>query len=139
MRTQFVYTSSDSLEMGNQDNILYVMVLSGSDAEERACAILRELGYEIVARNWRCRYGEIDVVARDGGHLVFVEVKARANRSFGGPEAAVGTQKQRRIVATAGQFLAQTQCRLPIRFDVVAFVKDEATVVRDAFRGDVQE
>jgi len=112
------------------------MVMSGNEAEERACEILRKLGYEIVARNWRCRYGEVDIVARDGDQLVFVEVKARSNRSFGGPEAAVGRVKQRKILATAGQFLSQTQCCLPVRFDVVAFVKETPTVVRDAFRGD---
>jgi putative endonuclease len=113
------------------------MHLSGSEAEDRACEVLRKLGFEIVARNWRCRYGELDVVAREDDVLAFVEVKARASRAFGGPEGAVTAGKQRRIVAAASLFLAERNCRLPVRFDVMTFVESEATLFRDAFRGDL--
>ena len=61
----------------------------GETAEERACGLLKSEGYEIVARNWRCRSGEIDVIAREGLILAFIEVKSRRSEAFGGPEGAV--------------------------------------------------
>ncbi len=106
----------------------------GAAAEETACRHLRKLGYRIVARNWRTRLGEIDIVARDGDILVFVEVKARSSPGYGGPEAAVGPAKRRRLVSVARCFLSATRCELASRFDVVAIEEDEVRVVRDAFQ-----
>lgn len=111
-------------------------VRAGAAAEEEACRILRQHGYLIVARNWRTRLGEVDIVARDGGVLVFIEVKARSGGGFGGAEAAVGPAKRRRIVAAAGAFLAAHGCELPARFDVVALEGDDVRILRDAFRVD---
>jgi putative endonuclease len=108
--------------------------LSGSEAEDRACLLLKELGYRIVARNWRCRFGEIDIIARDGRTVAFVEVKARSSGSHGGPDGAVDGAKQRRIAATAALFLQETRCELPSRFDVVTFSGSSPRVYRDAFR-----
>ncbi|MGB2982593.1 MAG: YraN family protein [Candidatus Bipolaricaulia bacterium] len=110
------------------------MGLSGAEAEERACTLLKGQGYKIVARNWRSRYGEIDIVARDGSTIVFVEVKARSGDGFGGAGAAVDLRKQRRIASTAGQFLQETGCEFPARFDVVTFSKERPRLHRDAFR-----
>jgi len=112
------------------------MGLTGGQAEERACRYLKDLGYEIVARNWRCRFGEIDIVARDRDVLVFVEVKARASGRFGGPEAAVDPVKQGRLVSAARMFIQQTGAQLPARFDVVAFVGESVRLYKDAFRVD---
>jgi putative endonuclease len=112
--------------MGNRE--------TGERAEEEACRFLRESGYAIVARNWRSPFGEIDIIARDGSVLVFVEVKARSSASHGGPECAVDQRKQRRIIASARLFLAKTRCDLPARFDVVAFVRDAPRLYRDAFQ-----
>jgi putative endonuclease len=103
-------------------------------AEERACELLRSEGYEIVARNWRCRSGEIDIVARDGPVLAFIEVKSRRSAAFGGPEGAVHRAKQQRIIATARTFLSAAQCELPIRFDVVTFLGARSQLYRDAFQ-----
>jgi len=89
-----------------------------------------------VARNWRTRRGEIDIIAREGPTLVFVEVKSRSRSGFGGPEAAVHAAKQRRLIAAAGDFLSRTMCGLPVRFDVVAFLGGEPRLHRDAFRVD---
>ncbi len=108
----------------------------GRTAEENACRLLRERGYKIVARNWRTIRGEIDIVARDGPTLVFVEVKSRSRPGFGGPEAAVHPAKQRRLIAAARDFLARTECKLPTRFDVVAFLAGEPQLHRDAFQVD---
>jgi putative endonuclease len=108
----------------------------GRMAEDDACRFLRERGYEIVMRNWRTVRGEIDIVARDGPTLVFVEVKSRSRPNFGGPEAAVHPAKQRRLIAAARVFLSKTRCTLPARFDVVAFLEGEPRLHRDAFQVD---
>ena len=105
----------------------------GDAGERRACEILRDAGYLIVARNWRTRFGEIDIVARDGETLVFVEVKMRSCEGFGGPEAALTPAKQRRIIAAASEFLAQTRAEVPVRFDLVAIGPGGVRIVRDAF------
>jgi len=105
----------------------------GTRAEERACRLLRREGYQIVARNWRGRFGEIDIVAREGAIIVFVEVKARSGDGFGGPRAAVDAAKQRRIALTAAEFLQATGCELAARFDVVTFSGSGATLLRNAF------
>ena len=89
--------------------------------EALAALLLRLKGYRIEARNWRCSLGEIDIVAWDGGTLVFVEVKARANRAAGSPEEAVTLAKQRRLALLAQAFLGKRRDEPPpCRFDVVA-------------------
>ena len=108
----------------------------GREAEESACRFLRGKGYEIVARNWRTARGELDIVARDGPALVFVEVKARSGTGFGGPEAAVHPSKQRRLIAAARAFLSETASTLPARFDVVAILDGVPRLHRDAFQVD---
>lgn len=110
------------------------MTLSGTEAEEKACRFLRHEGYKIVARNWRCRFGEVDIIARDGSTIVFVEVKARSKDGFGGPSASVDAPKQRRIATTAAWFLQETGCELPARFDVVTFARATPCLYRDAFQ-----
>jgi len=110
--------------------------MTGQLSEERACLFLQRHGYEIVTRNWRTRLGEIDIIARDGGTIVFVEVKARSSSGFGGPEAAVHPGKQRRLIAAARLFLAAMDCQLPARFDVVVFLAGKPQLHRDAFQTD---
>jgi putative endonuclease len=94
----------------------------GADAEAAACAFLEDSGLRIVERNFRARGGEIDVVARAGELLVFVEVRFREGEEFGAPEETVGLAKRRRIASAARDYLA----RIPLsswkeaRFDVVA-------------------
>ncbi len=104
------------------------------EAEERACGYLRSLGYAIVARNWRWRGGEVDIIARDGGTLVFVEVKARSSPRFGLPAEAVGRRKRGKLIAAAKAFLGRDAGRIPIRFDVVAVLGERITHLRGAFR-----
>jgi putative endonuclease len=92
----------------------------GKMGEDLACAELSRRGYVVLARRYRTRYGEIDIVARHGTAIVFVEVKARAGDEFGGGAAAVSPWKQQRIVRMALDYLARrgltdAQCR----FDVV--------------------
>ena len=111
----------------------------GEEGEALACEELQRRGYAILARRYRTSHGELDIVARDGDYLVFVEVKARDGCSFGEPEAAVTLQKQQRIVWMATDYLARLGTPdIACRFDVVgvnaATNPPSITVIADAFR-----
>lgn len=94
----------------------------GAEKETFVCAWLEHHGYKIVERNFRCRGGEIDIVAREGGYLVFIEVKYRSHESNGLPEEAVDLRKQRVISRVALYYLRRFGYgeTTPVRFDVVA-------------------
>lgn len=93
----------------------------GRLGEQRAADYLKTLHYEILARNWRCRRGEIDIVALDEGTVVIVEVKTRSTDRFGLPVEAVGPIKLSRLRALAGEWLACRAERFPrVRIDVVS-------------------
>lgn len=99
----------------------------GASGERLAAATLEREGYVIVARNWRCLYGEIDLVAEDGNELVFVEVKTRRGVRMGSPEEAVTPAKRRKLLASAQTYLAERgEEQRPYRVDVVAIELDEA-------------
>lgn len=91
----------------------------GTEGERRAEAYLAQYGLELVERNYRCRFGEIDLICRDGNALVFVEVRVRKNRDFGGAAESLTGRKQRRILAAARHYLAGKQPLPPCRFDAV--------------------
>jgi putative endonuclease len=111
----------------------------GCRGESLALAVLERAGYAIVATGYRTPAGEIDIIARDGACLVFVEVKARRTIERGTPAEAVTPRKQRRIVAMARDFLARHPTdAVECRFDVVAILLpwDSPPVIdhiRDAF------
>jgi len=93
----------------------------GLEGENAAAAYLTSLGYRVIERNVRFRAGEIDLVAEDGGVLVFVEVKTRRGRGFGAPAEAVTAEKRRRLVRLASLYLARRGGQVPpCRFDVVS-------------------
>lgn len=95
--------------------------IRGKTGEQLACDELRRRGYAILARRYRTRGGELDIVARHGETLVFVEVKARTSLRFGSPVEAVDWRKQRKLQHMARDFLSRTGLwRVPCRFDVVA-------------------
>ncbi len=101
-------------------------VTLGEIGENLACAELERRGYAIVARRYRCRSGEIDIIALDGPTVVFVEVKTRAGADYGSGADAVTWTKRRRLVATAHDFLLrQRLVERPCRFDVVAIALGE--------------
>ena len=92
----------------------------GKMGEDLACAELQRRGYAILARRYRTRHGELDIIGRDGATIVFVEVKARAGTEFGGAAAAVTPWKQQRIAQMATDYLARRRMfDEPCRFDVV--------------------
>jgi putative endonuclease len=96
-------------------------VSTGKRGEDLACAELERRGYAILARRYRSRFGEIDIVSRDGPVLVFVEVRARRTRERGEAAETLTARKRRRIGAMALDYLAFTgQLESPCRFDVVA-------------------
>ena len=93
----------------------------GKRGEELAVTRLRAMKYQILEKNYRCPLGEMDIIAREKGCLVFVEVKTRATRDFGGPAAAVHERKQRQLSRVALLYLNHKNLRdIPARFDVVA-------------------
>ncbi len=98
----------------------------GAIGEDLAAAAMEESGYTIIERNFRCRYGEIDVIARMGDTIVFVEVKTRRNRCCGFPEESVDYRKQRKLRFLAEYYLAKNY-HLPrnFRFDVYAVRLDK--------------
>ena len=112
---------------------------TGDAAEERALKHLRRKGkHRLVARNFRAKGGEIDLVTLEGEVLVFTEVRARADSAFGGPEETVAPRKQKRIIQAARAFLATHPDHATrfCRFDVVAQQGRDLRWVRDAFRPD---
>ncbi len=95
------------------------MNLRGADAELAAANYLQQQGLRIVARNWSCRQGELDLIARDGATLVFVEVRQRTSAGFGGAAASIGAAKRAKLLAAAQRYLQTLTVIPPCRFDAV--------------------
>ncbi len=100
------------------------MSKDGALAEQWAAQYLQRQGLQLLERNYRSRYGEIDLVMRDGATLVFVEVRLRRNADFGGAAASLDARKQQRLVRTAQHYLAGLGHTPPCRFD--ALLMDDA-------------
>lgn len=95
----------------------------GQNGEKIAADFLQGRGYTILVRNYRRRTGEIDIIAREGEMLVFIEVKTRSGKAYGSPAAAITPRKQRQISRTAQYYLAEQDLfDTPARFDVVTVV-----------------
>jgi putative endonuclease len=110
-------------------------VEQGAVAERDAAQLLIAAGYEIVERNFRCKAGELDLIARDHGVLVFVEVRSRSDDEHGHAAEMVRRRKQRRVVRVARCYLASARPEFErCRFDVVAITGDDVELLKDAFR-----
>ena len=110
-------------------------VILGKIGEDLACRELERRGYEILARRYRRRGGELDIIGRDGATLVFVEVKARDGQAFGGAAEAVTMIKRRRIAQMALEYVTRyrlTNC--PCRFDVVSISLDSEGPVIEVYQ-----
>ena len=106
----------------------------GLRGEETAIKTLKRRGYKIVERNYRTRLGEIDVIAEEGGCLVFVEVKKRNTTLFGEAVCSIDERKKRHIVRTALFYLKTHRCGdRSIRFDVIGIDSDQIKLVKNAF------
>lgn len=109
----------------------------GSCYEEIAGEYLKENGYEIIEYNYRCKYGEIDIIAKKNCELVFIEVKYRKNDRFGSPFEAVDMKKQKVIMKTAKYYVMEKGIpqNTYIRFDVVGIIGSEIKIIKNAFGG----
>ncbi len=109
-------------------------LVRGRWGEDLAAGWYTDRGYTVVARNWRCPTGEIDLVARRGRLVVVIEVKARRTEAFGPAAAAVGRLKQQRLRRLAAEWLATSGIHgVEVRFDVVAVTGSEIDVIEAAF------
>ena len=106
----------------------------GKSGEDLAVAELERLGYAVLARRYRTNHGEIDIIARDGDTLVFVEVKVRTSADCGRAAEAVTRRKQRRLASMASDYLVRNDLNdVACRFDVVAIDDNVLTVIANAF------
>jgi putative endonuclease len=106
---------------------------AGESAEEKAARFLAGQGLAILARNYRTRFGEIDLVARDGATLVFVEVRLRSSDAFGDAADSVTAAKCRRLASAARHYLSTLEREPPCRFDVVTLDGGRPAWLRAAF------
>ena len=109
----------------------------GTDTEQLACDYLQSKGLQLLQRNFFSRYGEVDLIMRDGDTIVFVEVRYRKNRNYGGAAASVTPTKQQRIIKTALNYQQQNTLQDAMRFDVVAVEGNAPRIewIQNAFAG----
>ena len=107
----------------------------GSENENKIKKYLENKGYSVLEMNFRCRQGEVDIIARDDKYLVFVEVKYRSDYSNGFPEEAVDKRKQKRICQAARYYMYVNGMDeyTPVRFDVAGILGEEITYTENAF------
>ena len=113
-------------------------VAQGAAAEDFALHYLEARGLQLVARNFRCRGGELDLILRDGEQLVFVEVRSRRSSQFGTPAESVTRSKQQKVLRAAALYLQRYNLNFPCRFDVVAILQTtpepQIEWIQDAFQ-----
>ena len=110
-------------------------VAIGASAESRACALIARAGCVVVERNFRCKSGELDIVARDGDTLCFIEVRSRSDGEHGHAADTVGRRKQLQVARVAQHYVGLRQpVYVHARFDVIAFTAHDALWIKDAFR-----
>lgn len=109
--------------------------LLGDLEENLACEYMKKNGYTILERNFRCKIGEIDIVALDGKYLVFVEVKYRSTNRYGEPVYAINKTKQNRIYRVAEFYILEKglSAETPVRFDAVTIMGDHIQIIKNAF------
>jgi putative endonuclease len=107
----------------------------GAEAEAMAAAFLEARGLTILARNYRCRLGEIDLIARDGPTTVFVEVRRRASRSFGGAAASITSAKRLKLLKAARHYMSRLRVMPECRFDALLIEGEPPRIewIRNAF------
>ena len=109
--------------------------MKGEDAEALAADFLARNGVTVTQRNYRCRFGEIDLIARDGATLVFVEVRSRRNDGYGGAAESITGAKRARLIHAARHYLASAQQDTPARFDAILISGEPPRIewIRGAF------
>lgn len=95
--------------------------MKGKVAEKIAASYLQKQSLTLLAQNYRCRFGEIDLIMQENDTLVFIEVRLRTQEAFGGAAASITSSKQAKLLRTARQYLAEINDQPPCRFDVILF------------------
>ncbi|MDD5832831.1 MAG: YraN family protein [Clostridiales bacterium] len=109
---------------------------TGERYEAAACRFLVVNGFRILDRNYRCRFGEIDIIAEENGTLCFVEVKYRNSDRFGTPAEAVSKTKQNRIIHVSKLYLLENHLfQSRIRYDIIEILDGKIRLIRDCFGG----
>jgi putative endonuclease len=117
---------------GSGEFVKRAMNWSGARAEDLCARLLEGAGLRLLARNWRCRHGEIDLIADEAGTLVFAEVRMRSGAAFGGAAESVTAAKRERLLAAARLYLSRRP-EAPVRFDVFLVDGGKVQWIRDAF------
>ncbi|MBK3332817.1 YraN family protein [Persephonella atlantica] len=111
---------------------------TGKQAEEMAAKFLENNGYNVIERNFRTRFGEIDIVATEEDTLVFVEVRFRRSKDFGLPEETINSRKIQKIVNTAYRYISMKNPHFSdIRFDVIAVDTEGVRHIKNAFEAEI--
>ena len=107
----------------------------GDAAEALAAAFLEARGFSVVERNYRCKSGEIDIIARSGATIVFIEVRARRSSSFGGAAESITAAKRKKVITAARHYLTSHRLDCACRFDVVLLMGEPPQIewIQDAF------
>lgn len=105
----------------------------GRKGEDLALEYLEKNGFVIIEKNFRSRFGEIDLIVKDGQTIVFVEVKYRLSENYGSPKEAVTNEKIKKIIRTAQYFITKNNFNSLYRFDVVSIYKDKIEHIKNAF------
>ncbi len=116
---------------------------AGHAGEESACQLLLSKGYQIITRNTRYKFGEIDIIAQDGPVLCFIEVRSRENSRFTDPKASIRRDKQEKIIRSAALYLQKNYKSPPLcRFDVVSIIgygcMQKLELIKNAFQLSIQ-
>jgi putative endonuclease len=110
-----------------------VKLFKGRKGEDLALEYLEKNGFVIIEKNFRSRFGEIDLIVKDGQTIVFVEVKYRLSENYGSPKEAVTNEKIKKIIRTAQYFITKNNFNSLYRFDVVSIYKDKIEHIKNAF------
>ena len=94
----------------------------GKWGEELAAEYLQEKGYEIIERDWKSGHHDLDIIAKEGGTLVIVEVKTRRNRLFGDPEEAIDYRKRKSLQSAINHYVKSHRVKATVRFDIISIV-----------------
>jgi putative endonuclease len=106
----------------------------GVEGEDMAVKTLKKKGYKIIEKNYRSKFGEIDIVAEEKGYIVFIEVKRRTTGSFGGSFDAIDRKKKEHMIRSAQYYLKSRKCfERKARFDVVGIDGNELKIIQHAF------
>jgi len=109
----------------------------GEAAEEKAVSYLKDSGYEILDRNFYTRYGELDIIAKDGDTLVIIEVRSKSNKIFGLPEESITKKKIEKILKTTEVYLYEKKPDYTeIRFDIISILNNNISHIKNAFNMD---